>query len=130
MKKEEEVDQNTNDKSREHLANERTFLAWVRTSIALMGFGFVIVKFALFQKQVAMLMEPVNLMPKGNSSKAGVVMIILGVVLTFMAYLQYKKHEKQLKNNNYHPSSTLLLFITLILMIGGLILSVYLFPVI
>jgi len=31
------------ERSREHLANERTFLAWIRTSIALMGFGFVIV---------------------------------------------------------------------------------------
>ncbi|WP_167516127.1 MULTISPECIES: YidH family protein [Mucilaginibacter] len=32
----------------DHLANERTFLAWIRTSIALMGFGFVVVKFSLF----------------------------------------------------------------------------------
>ena len=32
----------------DHLANERTFLAWIRTSIAFIGFGFVIVKFAVF----------------------------------------------------------------------------------
>jgi putative membrane protein len=37
----------------DHLANERTFLAWIRTSIALMGFGFVIVKFALFIRQIS-----------------------------------------------------------------------------
>jgi putative membrane protein len=37
----------------DYLANERTFLAWVRTSIALMGFGFVIVKFALFIRQIS-----------------------------------------------------------------------------
>lgn len=37
----------------DHLANERTFLAWVRTSIALMGFGFVVVKFSLFIKQLS-----------------------------------------------------------------------------
>ena len=35
---------------REHLANERTFLAWMRTSIGIMAFGFVVVKFALFVK--------------------------------------------------------------------------------
>ena len=36
---------------RVHLANERTFLAWIRTSIALMAFGFVVEKFALFLKE-------------------------------------------------------------------------------
>ena len=32
----------------DHLANERTFLAWIRTSIGIMAFGFVVVKFSLF----------------------------------------------------------------------------------
>ncbi|HXM85130.1 MAG TPA: DUF202 domain-containing protein, partial [Stellaceae bacterium] len=36
------------EKYRDHAANERTFLAWVRTSIALMAFGFLIEKFDLF----------------------------------------------------------------------------------
>ncbi len=36
------------DRQREHQANERTFLAWLRTSIALIGFGFVIARFGLF----------------------------------------------------------------------------------
>ena len=36
---------------RVHLANERTFLAWIRTSIAMMAFGFVVEKFALFVKE-------------------------------------------------------------------------------
>lgn len=35
-----------------HLANERTILTWIRTSIALMGFGFVVVKFSLFIRQL------------------------------------------------------------------------------
>jgi len=50
-------EKNLIDRSREHLANERTFLAWIRTSIALMGFGFVIVKFTLFLKQLSLLLE-------------------------------------------------------------------------
>jgi putative membrane protein len=36
------------DRQREHQANERTFLAWLRTSIALIGFGFAIARFGLF----------------------------------------------------------------------------------
>lgn len=38
---------------RVHMANERTFLAWIRTSIGIMAFGFVVEKFALFIKQVS-----------------------------------------------------------------------------
>ena len=37
---------------RVHIANERTFLAWIRTSIGVMAFGFVVEKFALFIKQM------------------------------------------------------------------------------
>ena len=39
---------------RDHFANERTFLVWIRTSIAMMGFGFVIVKCILFIKQISL----------------------------------------------------------------------------
>ncbi|MDA8423568.1 MAG: DUF202 domain-containing protein, partial [Nitrospiraceae bacterium] len=38
---------------RVHMANERTFLAWIRTSVAIMAFGFVVEKFSLFVKQMA-----------------------------------------------------------------------------
>lgn len=40
-------------KRRVHMANERTFLAWIRTSVAIMAFGFVVEKFSLFVKQMA-----------------------------------------------------------------------------
>ncbi|MFZ6006727.1 MAG: YidH family protein, partial [Nitrospirota bacterium] len=40
---------------RVHMANERTFLAWIRTSIGIMAFGFVVEKFALFVKQISYL---------------------------------------------------------------------------
>jgi hypothetical protein len=40
------------DRQREHQANERTFLAWLRTSIALIGFGFAIARFGLFLRQL------------------------------------------------------------------------------
>jgi putative membrane protein len=35
------------DRQREHQANERTFLAWLRTSVALIGFGFAIARFSI-----------------------------------------------------------------------------------
>jgi uncharacterized membrane protein YidH (DUF202 family) len=49
----------------DHLANERTFLAWVRTSIGIMAFGFVVVKFTLFVKQLALLLHQTEPFQKG-----------------------------------------------------------------
>jgi len=119
-------EKNTFEKSREHLANERTFLAWIRTSIALMGFGFVIVKFTLFLKEISLLLETKGVSSKEFSAIVGVIMVALGVMIAVLAFLQYKKYENQLNNNSYVSSSMLSLFITLIILIGGIILILYL----
>ena len=122
----ESKEKNAFDKSREHLANERTFLSWIRTSIALMGFGFVIVKFTLFLKEISLLVDANGMPSKGYSAMIGVIMVALGVILSILAFLQYKKHERQLKNNAFHSTSLLSLFMMLILLVGGIILIVYL----
>jgi putative membrane protein len=120
---------NTFEKSREHLANERKFLAWIRTSIALMAFGFVIVKFSLFLKEIALLLESNSVSSKGYSAIVGVIMVALGVILAILAFLQYKKYEYQLNNNSYISSSLLSLFMTLIILISGIILILYLLSI-
>src|SRR4030042_1423106 len=124
------VEKNKSEKSKEHLANERTFLAWVRTSIALMGFGFVIVKFILFMKQISLLLETKGISAKEYSALVGVIMVALGVIITILAFLQYKQNEKQLIKNSYEPSSTLSLLITLIMLIGGIFIILYLLSII
>ena len=83
----------------DHLANERTFLAWIRTSIALMGFGFVIVKFALFVRQIGLALGNKALPPgKGYSVVIGVLMVVLGALVATLAYFRYSSIEKQLNN--------------------------------
>ena len=78
----------------DHLANERTFLAWVRTSIALMGFGFVIVKFALFIKQISLALgKDVTPQGKGYSAVIGVTMVAFGAIITVLAYIRYRTIE-------------------------------------
>lgn len=118
---------NSIERSREQLANERTFLAWIRTSIALMGFGFVIVKFTLFLKQLSLLLQTSDIKIKANSTYAGIIMVAVGMFIAVLAFLQYKKNDKQLRNNYFESSSKLSLLITLIMIIGGLFLIVYLF---
>ena len=114
----------------DHLANERTFLAWIRTSIALMGFGFVIVKFALFIRQISYVLGEKIAQPqaKGYSAVIGVTMVALGAIMATLAYMRYRKIEKQLNNNTYFPSKWLSALVTLSIIIGGVLLVLYLLP--
>ena len=68
------------DDPRIYFAAERTFLAWIRTGLALMGFGFVVARFGLFLRQVAAT-QGANGMPPSNgfSPWVGVLMISGGV---------------------------------------------------
>ncbi len=119
----------SNSRSREHQANERTFLAWIRTSIALMGFGFVIVKFALFLKQISLLVQRSTVVPsRGYSADIGVIMVALGVLLAMLSFWQYRKTAKQLESNTYAPSSLLSVILALAIIIGGILLIIYLLP--
>jgi putative membrane protein len=113
--------------ARFHLANERTLLAWVRTGIALMAFGFVVVKFSLFLKQVELLSEgKIQLPQKGNSSILGISLVIIGAVLILLAYVKFKRTENQLLADSYKPTSGLVLTLTLLLLVTSLLLVLYL----
>lgn len=113
----------------DYLANERTFLAWIRTSIALMGFGFVIVKFALFIRQVSIALGDKAPVPgKGYSGFIGVTMVVIGGITATLAYLRYRHIEKQLNNNAFSPSKWLTVLVTVSLVAGAILLALYLFP--
>ena len=114
----------------DHLANERTFLAWIRTSVAIMGFGFVVVKFALFIKQisVAITNKQVVLPGQGHSNQIGILLVALGAFIALYAYLRYSITEKQLLNKNYRPSSVPAFILTITIVIIGTLLAVYLVP--
>nr|WP_169818738.1 DUF202 domain-containing protein [Niabella ginsenosidivorans] len=58
-----EANKNSKAGASDHLANERTFLAWIRTSIGIMGFGFVVVKFSLFIRQLALALDAPQALP-------------------------------------------------------------------
>lgn len=112
-----------------HLANERTFLAWIRTSLALMGFGFVIVKFTLFINQITTALGEKNVIPvKGYSATIGIIMVVMGAIMATLAYLRYLNIEKQLKDNSYFPSGWLSGVVTLVIVIASILLAIYLLP--
>lgn len=115
----------TNDKSREFQANERTFLAWVRTSIALMGFGFVIVKFNLFLKQISFVLQAEDFSEKPHGTTVGTIMVAIGLIIAIFAYIQFNRNARQLATNTYAPATKLPLLLTLIIAVGGAFLVAY-----
>ena len=76
-------------------AAERTLLAWNRTSLSLMAFGFVIERFGLF---VSILMPQHNVpMQRGISFWTGLAFVLLGVFVAVFSTVQYKKLLRTLK---------------------------------
>lgn len=116
----------------DHLANERTFLAWIRTGIAIMAFGFVVVKFALFVKQVAYIVgeghASVTLPSQGYSAWIGIALVALGTIMSLLAFFRYKNIERQLEQYRFSPSLTLSVLLTVAIVLVGLLLVIYLIP--
>ena len=110
-----------------HLANERTFLAWVRTGVGIMAFGFVVVKFSLFIKEISLVLNKgISLPPKGYSSAMGIILVGFGVLITVLAYLRYKRIEKQINDQSYQHSSILITILMACIFLAGILLIMYL----
>jgi putative membrane protein len=75
-------------------AAERTLLAWQRSAIALMGFGFVVERFGLFLQMVAHLPESGS--QRGVSLSLGVVLLLLGAAVALISARQFRQVVKNL----------------------------------
>lgn len=112
---------------RVHMANERTFLAWVRTSIGIMAFGFVVERFAIFLKQVSFFLgKEATVPPRGYSSVFGIFLVGLGALMGVLSFIRYKKVEKQIDEDTYQTSLILDLLLTLSILAIGIFLVIYL----
>jgi putative membrane protein len=111
------------DRIREHQANERTFLAWLRTSIALIGFGFAIARFGLFLHQLdaAITQREVVVNPLFNSENLGIALVIVGIVAIALAAWRYNQIFWQIERGNYQPNRLPVLVLTTIVMVLGLL---------
>lgn len=112
---------------RVHMANERTFLAWIRTSIAVMAFGFVVEKFSLFVKQMAFYLgKESSPPPPGYSSIIGVILVGVGVTMGVLSFIRYKHVERQIEEDTYQPSGVLSILLFLSMLSIGVFLLLYL----
>jgi putative membrane protein len=120
---------------RDHLANERTFLAWIRTSIGIIAFGFVFERFVLMTRQIEAFLENPNSPLHGYVTAAhqssyasvfGILLIALGTFISLMAFLKHKQNEAQIAREMYKSSILLNLFLTGIIFFIGASLVFYL----
>lgn len=109
-------------------AAERTLLAWNRTSLTLMGFGFVVERFALFMRML-MQQDPQHAgLHHGSSFWIGISFILLGVVTAILAILQYRRMLLTFKSVEIPQGYwvNLAVFATFILAALGVLLATYL----
>jgi putative membrane protein len=118
------VIENSN-RARDHLANERTFLAWVRTSVAIVVFGFAIGRFAIALRQLTELQGHA---PKstGLSVWMGTISILVGVVMVVAGLARYRKTRALLDEGKFEPAGFIVGLVTVITVLFGLVLAAYL----
>jgi uncharacterized protein (DUF302 family)/uncharacterized membrane protein YidH (DUF202 family) len=89
---------------RDYLAAERTLLAWIRTGLALMGFGFVVARFGLFLQELQVAQRIPSLQSYGLSLWFGVALIAMGVAMNLFSAWRHSRLIREL-NLGEEPSS-------------------------
>ncbi|AZB42424.1 DUF202 domain-containing protein [Bacillus sp. FJAT-42376] len=105
----------------QHLANERTYLAWVRTAIAIIGIGFIITNlhFSFMDKAS----PEVNIL----TIIIGVFSIICGFSLILFSTFDYRKKTKQIDEQTFRPSRHIVTWVSALIVVIILIFSLYFF---
>ncbi|BDI32983.1 hypothetical protein CCAX7_50340 [Capsulimonas corticalis] len=116
----------TTPKVTEHLANERTFLAWVRTGIALMGFGVLIVRLRYFELQLASVGAPAHHVSHGRATLLGLLFAVFGLVALMFSAITYAKTRAMIDDGNYRPPSRIVMTFVAVLSLLGLATVAYL----
>jgi len=114
----------------DHAANERTFLAWVRTAIAVMAFGFLIERFDIFLAVMAAGAQSHSFALHGQkfANEAGLAFILLGLAMIVVAAIRFFRIAKEIDKDEAVTSSDSLfdLVLAALLFLLGLSLFLYL----
>lgn len=111
-----------------YFAAERTFLAWIRTGLGLMGIGFAVSRFGLFLRQLAASDSHIPARTTGLSLWSGVALVTLGVVVTLSSVLRHIQLIHQLGAGTWQPGrvSRDAVILALILAAIGIGMAIYL----
>jgi inner membrane protein YidH len=113
-------------KAAEYLANERTFLAWIRTSIAVISLGFVVAKFGLWIGELEKRVTPQTVgVTKGVSVPTGLAMIAFGGALAVLAAWRFRAVNLSIERGEVRADRGLVLLITAVVALLSLVLIGY-----
>jgi putative membrane protein len=125
-------EEDSSERLQQYLANQRTFLSWVRTSIALIGLGFAIERFSLFLQQFRLIANPDT---TGNAASAtahdysalvGIGMIVVGTGLIVYALKNYLESNKTIASGKYMPKNAIIYTASATIIGLGIIMIIFL----
>jgi putative membrane protein len=110
------------DRVRDHLANERTYLAWMRSSVSLMGFGVLIVRLRIIR-------PPLAPQPPGSGWKLGLAFALVGLVMVLLSTQHYFAVRYDIDEDTYEPADRWVLLTSLAILLLGFGVIYYVFTV-
>ena len=110
------------DRVRDRLANERTYLAWMRSAVSLMGFGVLIVR-------LRTLRPPLAPQPPGNGWKLGLGFALVGLVMVLLSTQHYFAVRYDIDEDTYEPADRWVLLTSIAILFLGIGVIYYVFTV-
>ncbi len=117
----------TSKKVTDHLANQRTFLAWIRTGLATITFGFVVERFGLLLRELGFKIGLADVLPIHYSSFFGVSLTLLGVIMMIVALVEFLQIRRSIDSERFHPPAAFSIILTILAALIGTLLALYLF---
>ena len=112
-------------RGRDHMANTRTLLAWIRTSVALIGLGFVVARFGLFLR--ALDGQAGN---RGGASALsgaiGVGLVLIGALVTLLSLRRFRQIERAIEAGLFQLDITVEVITAAVVILAGIALAAYL----
>lgn len=127
LRKERAVDQEKPEKRnlnriRDHLANERTYLSWMRSAIALMGFGVLIVRLRILR-------PPLAPQPPGTGWKLGLAFSVVGLLAVLLSTQHYFAVRDDIEEDTYEPPDRWVILSSIAVLLLGMGVIYYVFTV-
>ncbi|HET9110957.1 MAG TPA: DUF202 domain-containing protein [Ktedonobacterales bacterium] len=108
----------------DHLANQRTLLAWARTGVSIMALGFVVARFGLLIRELGSVHG--HTLPSGAASWFGIVLTLFGAALVGLSLVRYLRIARGIDEGAPRTSPELDISMAVGLVLAGLTLALYL----
>ena len=108
-----------------HLANERTFLAWIRTSFSIIIFGFVVARFGVALREF-FLIQHHTISGSDDSLGIGVSFMVIGIFFAIVALIRYQITMRRIESRQFKPTNLMAILLGVFATLFGVVLVSYL----